>query len=148
MREAKRGRSVVISLVDIYTRWDQFLGPLYALLSERTPEQSISHKRMPTMAQHTEFVGSRPYLHWYEILADGKSVGAIYLSKQREIGVSIFIHQQRKGYARAAVLELMRLHPGKFLANVNPKNEASIRLWESLGFNLLQVTYESPVHRS
>ena len=47
-----------------------------------------------------------------------------------------------------ALLELMRLHPGKFLANVNPANEASRKLWESLGGKLIQVTYDIPIHRS
>ncbi|MEK9736784.1 MAG: hypothetical protein VW239_05635, partial [Candidatus Nanopelagicales bacterium] len=54
---------------------------------------------------------------------------------------------QRKGHARAAVFELMRMHPGKFLANVNPANAASCNLWESLGGKLIQVTYELPVYR-
>ena len=127
---------------------DYHVRALYALLDERTPEQSISHKRMPTMEGHRLFVlGAVPdnspvsYAAWYVIYADRCIVGSIYLTHQREIGVSIFRDQQRKGYARAAVLELMRLHPGKFLANINPKNEASIKLWESLGFSLLQVTY-------
>ena len=129
-----------------------YVGVLYDLLSERTPDQSISHKAMPTYDDHTRFVLSDPYLVWYlaavRMQRRSAVVGAIYLSKQREIGVSIFRDQQRKGYARAAVLELMRLHPGNFLANVNPKNEASRKLWESLGFNLLQVTYEHAIHRS
>lgn len=142
MRQVKRGRSTVISLIDIYSRWDLFALPLYQLLAERRPEQSISHRKMPTMDAHISFIAAKPYEHWYEILADGKTVGAIYLSKQREIGVSIFRAHQRKGYGRAAVLELMRLHPGRFLANVNPENAASRRLWESLGGKLLQVTYE------
>lgn len=139
----KRGRSIVITLVDIYSRWDTFIAPLYALLAERAPEQSISHSRMPSMAEHTRFVESRPYKCWYEILADGKSVGSIYLTKRHEIGVSIFRHQQRKGYGSAAVRELMLRHNGPFLANINPKNDASIRMWESLNFKLLQVTYAS-----
>lgn len=116
---------------------------LYDLLAERTPEQSISHKMMPTWEEHERFTCSAPYLAWYVIEDVGYLRGAIYLSKQREIGVGILRKHQRKGYARAAVLELMRLHPGRFLANVNPKNEASRKLWESLGFNLLQVTYQS-----
>jgi RimJ/RimL family protein N-acetyltransferase len=147
MRQDKRGRSIVISLVDIYSRWDVFATPLYQLLAERTPEQSISHRKMPTMDAHIRFIMSRPYAHWYEILADGKTVGAIYLSEQREIGVAIFQQHQRKGYGKAAVLELMSLHPGKFLANVNPANDASRKLWESLGGKLLQVTYELSIHR-
>jgi RimJ/RimL family protein N-acetyltransferase len=115
---------------------------LYDLLAERTPEQSISHKTMPTWDEHVRFVGSRPYLGWHLIAESGYLRGAIYLTKQREIGVGILRSQQRKGYARAAVLELMDRYTGPFLANVNPKNEASIKLWESLGFNLLQVTYQ------
>jgi hypothetical protein len=46
----------------------------------------------------------------------------------------------------AAVRELMRLHPGRFLANVNPENAASRKLWEGIGGKLLQVTYEIPVY--
>lgn len=121
---------------------------LYDLLAERTPEQSISHKALPTWDEHVRFVGSRPYRGWHLIAEGGYLRGAIYLTSRREIGVGIFRDQQRKGHARAAVLELMRLHPGRFLANVNPKNEASRKLWESLGFNLLQVTYEHAIHRS
>lgn len=148
MRQPKRGYSPTITLVDIYSRWDLYIAPLYQLLAERTPEQSISHRRMPTMGAHRAFVERRPYAHWYEILGDGVSVGAIYLSKQREIGVSIFQVHQRKGFGRAAVIELMSLHPGKFLANVSPANEASRKLWESLGGKLIQVTYDVPMYRS
>lgn len=133
----------MIVLEDVYDHMPDAVRGLFLLLKERAPEQSISHTGMPHFLDHARFVLKRPYLHWYLIQAGGAGfVGAIYLSRQREIGVSIFRAMQRKGYARAAVLELMRLHPGKFLANVNPKNEASRKLWESLGFNLLQVTYQ------
>ena len=115
---------------------------LYALLAERTPEQSISHKRMPAWNEHCSFVDSKPYLAWYMICDHGEVIGAVYLSKQREIGIAIFLAHQRKGYGRAAVQELMRLHPGNFLANINPKNEASIRFFESMGFTHIQNTYE------
>jgi RimJ/RimL family protein N-acetyltransferase len=117
---------------------------LYNLLAERAPEQSISHRQMPTWAEHQDFVRSEPYLHWYFIFAREVPVGAIYLSRQREIGVSIFRAFQRRSYGRAAAQELMRRHPGRFLANVNPTNLASRRLWESLGFDLRQVTYALP----
>ncbi len=120
---------------------------LYQLLEERTPEQSISHKSMPTWEEHRAFVGSRPYAHWYlAYVANVGIVGSIYLTHQREIGVSILRAHQRKGYGLAAVRELMRLHPGRFLANVNPENAASRKLWEGIGGKLLQVTYEIPVY--
>lgn len=114
---------------------------LYALLEERTPDQSISHKKMPQWNEHCAFVDSKPYLAWYMICDRGDVVGAVYLSKQREIGVAIFRQYQWMGYGRAAVREIMRLHPGRFLANINPKNTASIRFFESMGFTHLQDTY-------
>lgn len=131
-----------VSLIEV----QPYAGPddaqfLFSLLLERTPEQSISHKVMPTWDEHLAFVRSHPYTAWHMIADDNKWVGAIYLSKQREIGVAILKKYQRKGYGRAAVMELMRLHPGKFLANIAPKNEASIRFFESIGFTHLQNTY-------
>lgn len=114
---------------------------LYALLHERTPEQSISHKRMPSVADHEKFVFSIPYLAWYLIEVDGEYVGAVYLSDQREIGVSIFSRHRGNGYGTQAVNLLMQMHPGRFLANINPSNDASIKFFEKLGFKHIQNTY-------
>ena len=115
---------------------------LYDLLEQRTPEQSISHKAMPTWDDHCAFVRSQPYAAWYLIAVGNATVGAIYLTHQCEIGIAIFHLHKRKGYASAAVKELMRLHPGKFIANINPRNEASIRFFEGMGFAHIQNTYE------
>jgi hypothetical protein len=38
---------------------------LYVLLEQRTPEQSISHRKMPTLPEHRAFIKSKPYLAWY-----------------------------------------------------------------------------------
>lgn len=114
---------------------------LYKLLAERTPQQSISHKSMPRWEEHCAFVDSKPYLAWYMVCDRNAVMGAVYLSKQREIGVSIFQAYQRQGYGKAAVQELMRLHPGRFLANINPDNVDSVAFFEKLGFRALQVTY-------
>jgi RimJ/RimL family protein N-acetyltransferase len=116
---------------------------LYQLLAERTPSQSISHQLMPTLNSHRRFVRSHPYRAWYLILDGEERVGAIYLTKEREIGVFVFEKFQRRGYGREAIRLLMRLWPGRFLANINPINEASIRLFQGLGFNHIQNTYES-----
>lgn len=118
---------------------------LYRLLEERTEALSISDKRKPTFSEHAEFVQGRPYLAWYFICGTGGMVvGSIYISRQREIGISIFREHQRQGHGGAAVRELMRIHQDDerpFLANVDPENEASRRFWKSLGFKLHQVTY-------
>lgn len=115
---------------------------LYDLLSERIPSQSISHTRMPSMGAHKAFVRSRPYRAWYLVFDDDTCVGSVYLSKDREIGVFIFNAHQRKGHGKRALELLMEQWPGRFLANINPLNTGSIRLFQSLGFKHLQNTYE------
>jgi len=116
---------------------------LYDLLQERPEEASISHREMPAWSDHVCFVASRPYEAWYLIEDDGEFVGSIYLSKRDEIGVFVFRRYQRKGYCRRAVALLMQEHRrDRYLANVNPRNEASTGLFESLGFRHIQNTYE------
>lgn len=121
---------------------------LYDILSLRTPEQSISHKAMPSFEEHYQFVISRPYAAWYLIESEGPRVwpvGACYLTRQREIGIGIYPKHQGRGYASAAIRELMTLHRGRFLANINPANEASIALFRKLGFGgPIQITLEKP----
>ena len=126
-------------LVDVYEH-PEAEDVLWHLLQERQPDESISHKRMPSVAQHKAFVATHPYMHWY-LIDCGDLVGATYLSYKREIGIGILLQYRRHGYATNAVKMLMEKHPGPFLANVNHRNEKSIRLFRSLGFNQIQVTY-------
>ena len=130
-----------MKLVDVYHH-DNAASLLYSLLEQREPHQNISHKRMPSWAEHCEFFASAPYVAWYLILSDvGDAAGAIYLSKQNEIGVHLFRNYQGKGLGPMAVAELMRLHPRRaFRANINPDNEPSLRMFEKLGFHKIQVT--------
>lgn len=118
---------------------------LYELLAERTPEESISHKAMPTFAEHCKFVDSKPYAHWYLIVGDfragDENFGACYLSKQREIGVFVYKKHRGHGIGRWAVRTMMRRHaPGQFLANISPLNPDSHKLFEGLGFKTIQHT--------
>jgi len=128
-----------MNLIDVYS--SDSAGILYQLLEERTPQQSISHKAMPTRREHENFIASKPYTAWYLIEVDGEIVGATYLSKQREIGIFIFEAQRANGYGKKAVSLLMRKHPGKFLANIGPENGPSRSFFRKLGFELLQLTY-------
>src|SRR3972149_10260153 len=114
---------------------------LYDLLKERTPEQSISHKELPSFTDHVKFVNSRPYQAWYFIQAGDMYVGACYLTRQREVGGFIFNDFAGHKYGLNSIKLLMEQHPGKLLANVNPKNEPSIKLWGSLDFKHIQNTY-------
>ncbi len=110
---------------------------LYNLLAERTPEQSISHKQMPTMENHTKFVHRRPYKEWLMIYDNEKVlvVGSIYVSKQDEIGISIFKEHQGKGYAKEALSFILENNVHTiFYANINPQNYKSINLFKKFGF--------------
>ena len=115
---------------------------LYALLKERTTEQSISHKEIPDYNTHEAFVARQPYPVWKLIEVDGIIIGSIYLTERDEIGVFIFREQQGLGYGSEAVSMLMQEYPGRrFLANINPMNSDSEKLFLKLGFKHIQNTY-------
>ena len=130
-----------MKLVDVYNYTDYIT--LYDLLKERTANQSISHKKMPTLDSHINFVNSRPYRAWYFMLVENSHVGAIYLTHKNEVGISILKERRRNGYASQALAMLRKKHKGKLYANINPKNKASIAFFKKHGFTPLQVTYES-----
>lgn len=129
-----------MTLIDVYSTEDAAL-VLWELLKERTPEQSISHEEMPSWDEHVAYIVKRPVPHWYLIGGDDSWVGSIYLSRRREIGIWIFRVHQRRGYGKASVEELMRMHPGKFYANVAPMNFDSHAFFNKLGGKVIQATY-------
>lgn len=116
---------------------------LFNLLKEREPEENISHKKLPTYSEHTKFVNSKPYSKWY-IIENGKiKVGSIYLSKNNEIGIFIKKKFQGNNFATIALSLLKEKNPRKkYLANINPKNIKSKKLFKKNGFKLIQHTYE------
>ena len=72
---------------------------LYELLKNKDPSTNISHKKMPTYAQHIKFIESKPYSKWYVIKFNNKKIGSVYLSKQNEVGIFIKknMHSQKLG---------------------------------------------------
>lgn len=130
-----------MKLISVYTRPDRH-ELLYRLLAERGDEVNISHQEMPSLSQHILFVESMPYEAWY-FICDPEPVGACYLSRMNEIGVFVFGEHQKKGYARQAVQAIIAKHgPGRYLANISPRNEGSKFLFNGLGFKVIQHTYE------
>jgi RimJ/RimL family protein N-acetyltransferase len=128
---------------------------LYQLLSERRPEVNISHKAMPSFAEHEAFCASKPYDGWWLVILrcaqEGgekrvfftHAVGACHITHMGEIGIQISREYQRKGYARTALNTLIAMHPGRrLLANVAPGNAASRALFEGFGFKHIQNTFE------
>jgi RimJ/RimL family protein N-acetyltransferase len=130
-----------VQLIEVDPCNQQHCLVLYELLDERTAEQSISHKEMPSYDKHLVFVASKPYRAWYLIRTYEGCAGSVYLTRQNEIGIAIFETYRGSGYAKAAINMLMGKHDGPFLANINPNNWASRWLFDRLGFKFIQVTY-------
>ena len=137
----------MISLLDVYEH-PEAVDILYRLIGERQMDESISHKEMPSFEKHKEFVERHPYMDW-QLISVGMGyensyiVGAIYLTYINEIGVFIFKKYRGKDYGKKAITLLMLQHPKqKFLANINPDNKTSIKLFENIGFKHIQNTYE------
>ena len=116
---------------------------LYNLLEKRNPDLNISHKQMPTLDEHKEFVLSKPYTNWYIIKKNNDKIGAIYLSKNDEIGISILENFEFYEIAKESFKIIMELNPRKrYLANVSPKNKNSQEFLERNGFMGLEYVYE------
>lgn len=150
-----------MKLIPVDPANEEHLRVLYDLLAERTPEQSISHREMPTWDEHAAFVkrmashnvliledddfrlGEPRYQGWFLVENYlGAVVGSVYLTGQRnEIGISIFRRFQKRGYGQEAVTLLVQKYgPAKYLANINPANEPSRKMFEKLGFRVIQHT--------
>ena len=128
---------------------------LYDLLAERPHQANISHREMPDIATHVAFIKSNPYTAWYIIEVDHQHVtddriatiqlpaGAIYLSKQDEIGVAIKREHQGQHLDKQAIAQLMQRHVRpRYLANIAPDNMKSHKLFMGLGFKTIQNTLE------
>lgn len=127
---------------------------LFDLLAERTPEQSISHQKMPSFEAHEKFVRSCPYREWLLIEAPVPQglVGAVYITRLNEIGIAIKESARRQGYGSQAIRYIQNhykplpgaggLRSDRFIAHVAPGNDPSRKLFEGLGGKLIQVTYQ------
>ena len=116
---------------------------LYDLLKNKDSNANISHKKMPSYDEHVEFVMSKPYTNWYIIEYDKKNVGAIYLSKQDEIGISVNNDYEYDQIAKHALKLLMKLNQRKrYLANTSPKDVRSQEFLLKNGFTGLEYVFE------
>ena len=127
----------------------------YQLLMERPEEANISHDKLPTLKEHAHYLHHHPHRVWLLIADDdAEYLGAILLTTRNEIGIAILLEHQRKGYARQAIEKVMFQFPplpavnsvrtGHYVANINPANQASIALFQKLGFTHIQNTYRAP----
>jgi len=143
-----------MKLIDVRSKHARATALLYALLEERKPENSISHRRMPSIAEHNRFVAAyggpgQPYQFWALIEVDGSIVGHVYLTRRNEIGIQIFERYHGKGYGPQAVKLLMQLFGDReYLANIAPGNGRSMDMFNRLGFDICQVTLRREQRRA
>mgnify|MGYP002525807238 CR=1 FL=1 len=98
---------------------------------------------MPSYDEHVKFVLSEPYTIWYIIECDKKNAGAIYLSKQDEIGISINNDFEYDQIAKMALKLLMKINPRKrYRVNVSPKNIRLQEFFLKSGFTGFEYVYE------
>lgn len=131
---------------------------LYRLLVERPDYARISSVERPEFADHVAFIHRHPYRVWYmiDVEMDGVTVtvGSIYATTQNEIGIAIQKAFHGMGFGPRAIDMLISTHrplpalpgtrPAQWLANINPANERSIKMFERMGFKLIQQTYALP----
>ena len=116
---------------------------LYDLLKTRDPLASISHKKMPSYDEHVNFILSNPYTVWYIIEYEGENTGCIYLSKQDEIGISLFDKLLYDKIGKNIIKFLMKNNPRKrYLAKISPRNKKLQNFFVNNGFTGLEYTYE------
>ena len=116
---------------------------LYDLLKIRDPLANISHKKMPSYDEHTNFILSNPYTIWYIIEYEGKKTGSIYLSKQDEIGISLVDNSLYDKIGKSIIKLLFKNNPRKrYLAKVSPQNKKLQNFFVNNGFRGLEYTYE------
>jgi hypothetical protein len=133
----KDSRSVQIKLVKLL---DVIF--LLNLLKDRDPLENISHKKVPSLREHIQFVISEPYKLWYVIKIGRFKAGSIYLTKSNEIGIHILKKYIGLGIEKKALDQLLFEDKGKeYFFNVNPKNEARICFLNSIGTIHIQNTY-------
>ena len=116
---------------------------LYELLKTKDPIANISHKKMPSYDEHVNFILSNPYVVWYIIEYEGKNIGSIYLSKQDEIGISLFDNLLYDKIGKNIIKFLMKNNPRKrYLAKISPRNKKLQNFFVNNGFTGLEYTYE------
>ena len=139
-------------LVDVYESGRAAIDFLFSLIKERMTEPEISvSATMPTYDEHCAFVRGKPYAWWYLVMANGEPVGYVSATRRNEIGIVLTKDSRGKGYGPRALTLFMRRHyplpavpserRGEWLANINPANARSIRVFEKLGFKHIQNTY-------
>ena len=121
---------------------------LYELLAKR--DYGISHKNLPSMAQHQDFVVNHPYRSWYLIWQNKSCIGNLYISPQNTVGLHLDPKESTEfledilSYVRAnyaPLPEVKSIRSRGFVIHVAPENTALIQALDRLGKKIIQLSY-------
>ena len=120
---------------------------LYELLKQREGRVNISHRSVPSLTEHRDYIKNHSYQSWDIIWVENNRVGNIYLTQRDEIGVFIDNKFQGRGYGSQALKQFMEKNGNKrYLANINPTNYKSIQFFGKHGFTHIQNTYHKKIN--
>jgi UDP-4-amino-4,6-dideoxy-N-acetyl-beta-L-altrosamine N-acetyltransferase len=109
----------------------------------------ISHKKIPSLKQHSNFVANHPYRNWSIIYSNEIVIGAFYLTNDNAIGIDLKID---KSEVYEAVIEKIRtvyqpletipsVRPGYFFLNLAPGNHVLADVLKQLGSEKTQSSF-------
>ena len=112
---------------------------LYALLVDR--KYSISHKKVPSKSEHSDFVSQHPYVAWYLVYKNTSLIGSVYVQFDNSIGINLMescesdilsvINFIKNSHEPLSSIKSVRR--GDFFVNVASENTNFIQMLKNLG---------------
>lgn len=120
---------------------------LFSLLSTR--KYSISHTRIPTKNEHSEFVSANPYRVWYLVYKNQSLIGSVYLHFDNSVGIDFIKYNEsevflaikyiKNNYKPLPPIKSVRRH--NFFINVSPENENLVKILKKLHKSEIQRSF-------
>lgn len=132
-----------VSLIDAHINF------LYKLLKLRTSRETISHKKMPSIESHKNFILSKPYRYWFVIKFLDKYYGSVYLTKNNTITIHL-LENNIKVYKEVLIFVVNNIKPLKPIPSIRaadyilnyPINENFYsKIVKNLGGKKIQLSY-------
>jgi hypothetical protein len=124
---------------------------LYELLNER--EFKISHRQSVSFENHQSFVRKNPYRAWFLVKSSKNIIGSFYVSSENTVGINVQNYNDKKLISSVLMYLKDNYKPLKaipsvrssdFGINVPPTNRLLVDTLDSLGAELVQLTYHLP----
>lgn len=140
-------------LTDVKARHGDILWETLQLRLQE-PDANISHRVLPRREDHDLFVLNHPFRYWYlvvDLASVQEYIAEVRVGLDNSLGIFVWPERRLEGHARRLLQGITKMleplpaipavRPGHWVANINPGNDASIRLFGALGFRLVQHTY-------